>query len=74
MDSTTARIMWRCVPSDCKKSLAEIERRGEMLKARDEICADAHRVLEIIGRASPLDLAHALEAAAKGWLERNPLP
>lgn len=64
-------MVWSCVPHDLKPAMAEINRRGLLESARDELLAiaveKANRLPEH-ERTVPLNICWLLEDAAKEWL------
>jgi hypothetical protein len=65
-----ARVLWSCIPSDCKTNLAQLKSSGRWEEAKPAIIKAAAAGLKPLGQFTMIDIASALEIEAGRWLER----
>ncbi len=71
-----ARVVWSTVPAELSKSLRTVKSSGQWEASRPEILSAAeaslNRLIKVRGGYTYLDCCHALEAAAREFLKRQP--
>lgn len=65
-----ARTVWGTFPAETKRGMAWLLNAGLMAAAREEVTAEAERMLPLTN-ATPVDMCCALELAAENWIKRH---